>query len=201
MSNWQADVRAWHEKFGVVIGSDPAIRRPELRAALIEEEARETCDAILRGDLVEAIDGLCDVIYVVCGTAVEFGIDLAPFFAEVHRTNMAKEGGSTRADGKILKPEGWEPPRIAEMLVADTLRNYPVADFRETTPFDCAHARAIRASQAERDARFVASLRVIYARWQDNDSYTPLDAIRDIQREHHTVYGRPCEPEVKEPTL
>jgi predicted HAD superfamily Cof-like phosphohydrolase len=61
---------------------------------------------------------MCDVIYVICGTAVEFGIDLAPFFAEVHRTNMAKEGGATRADGKILKPEGWQPPRIAEMLAA-----------------------------------------------------------------------------------
>ena len=114
--DWQALVRAWHAKFGVLIGDSPAIRRPELRAALIEEEARETCDAILRGDLVEAIDGMCDVAYVICGTAVEFGIDLAPFFAEVHRTNMEKEGGSTRADGKILKPEGWKPPRIAELL-------------------------------------------------------------------------------------
>jgi predicted HAD superfamily Cof-like phosphohydrolase len=29
---------------------------------------------------------------------------------------MAKAGGPTRADGKKLKPEGWEPPRIKEML-------------------------------------------------------------------------------------
>lgn len=57
-------------------------------------------------------------LYVVFGTAIEFGVDLTPFFAEVHRTNMLKVGGATRADGKILKPDGWEPLRIAMMLEA-----------------------------------------------------------------------------------
>jgi hypothetical protein len=52
------------------------------------------------------------------GTAVEFGIDIQPFFDEVHRTNMLKVGGTTREDGKTLKPPGWEPPRIREMLEA-----------------------------------------------------------------------------------
>lgn len=118
MNEMQAKVREWHEKFGVNIGNYPEIRRPELRAALIEEEARETCEAIRRGDLVEAIDGMCDVMYVVLGTAIEFGVDLAPFFDEVHRTNMLKVGGATREDGKILKPEGWQPPQIELMLEA-----------------------------------------------------------------------------------
>lgn len=112
----QASVRAWHRKFGVGIGDSPAIRRPELRAALIEEEARETVEAIRSGDMAEAIDGMCDVLYVIFGTAVEFGIDLAPFFAEVHRTNMLKVGGATRDDGKILKPDGWQRPRIEAMV-------------------------------------------------------------------------------------
>jgi len=116
MNPMQERVEAWHRRFGAVVGDQPAIRRPELRAALIEEEARETCEAIRRGDLVEAIDGMCDVLYVVFGTAVEFGIDLEPFFAEVHRTNMLKVGGASREDGKVLKPEGWQPPRIAEIL-------------------------------------------------------------------------------------
>jgi predicted HAD superfamily Cof-like phosphohydrolase len=112
----QASVREWHEKFGVVVGDSVAIRRPSLRAELIREEAAETVDAIERGDLVEAIDGMCDLLYVVFGTAVEFGVNLAPFFDEVHRTNMLKVGGATRADGKILKPEGWERPHIAQLL-------------------------------------------------------------------------------------
>lgn len=113
----QLDVADFHR---VVVGMDTpdtvAIRRPELRASLIEEEARETVEAIRRGDLVEAIDGMCDILCVVYGTADEFGVDLAPFWDEVHRTNMAKAGGPVREDGKRLKPEGWTPPDIAGLL-------------------------------------------------------------------------------------
>lgn len=115
---FEALVREWHRKFNVSIGFAPEIRNAELRASLIEEEARETVDAIRSGNLVEAIDGMCDLLYVVYGTAVSFGVELEPFFYEVHRSNMAKEGGAVREDGKILKPAGWQPPRIAEMLDA-----------------------------------------------------------------------------------
>lgn len=116
MNELQAMVTEWHRRFGVVVGETPAIRRAALRCSLIREEADETCAAIEAGDLVEAIDGMCDLLYVTFGAAVEFGIDLGPFFAEVHRSNMEKVGGATRDDGKILKPDGWQKPRIAEML-------------------------------------------------------------------------------------
>jgi hypothetical protein len=112
----QADVEEFHRALEIPVHDTPAIRRPELRAELIREEAKETCDAIERGDLVEAIDGLCDVLCVVYGAALEFGIDLAPFWDEVHRTNMAKVGGPVRKDGKRLKPPGWTPPDIAGIL-------------------------------------------------------------------------------------
>jgi predicted HAD superfamily Cof-like phosphohydrolase len=117
----QRDVEDFHRTVcDIVDESTPAIRRPELRAALIEEEARETVEAIRRGDLVEAIDGMCDLLCVVYGTASEFGIDLAPFWDEVHRTNMAKAGGPVREDGKRLKPPGWTPPDIAGVLARHT---------------------------------------------------------------------------------
>jgi predicted HAD superfamily Cof-like phosphohydrolase len=113
----QRDVSEFHR---VVVGVEdpesPAIRRPDLRAALIEEEARETVDAIRDGDLVGAIDGMCDLLCVVYGSAAEFGVDLAPFWDEVHRTNMAKAGGPIRDDGKRLKPPDWQPPDIAGIL-------------------------------------------------------------------------------------
>jgi predicted HAD superfamily Cof-like phosphohydrolase len=112
------DVRDFHDALGIPVASTPAIRRGELRAKLIEEEARETCEAIRAGDLVEAIDGLCDLLCVVYGAALEFGIDLAPFWDEVHRSNMAKAGGPMREDGKVLKPEGWQPPDIACVLAS-----------------------------------------------------------------------------------
>ncbi len=116
MNQWQTALVAFHEAMGQSVGSTPAIRDAELRCKLIAEETGETITAILRGDLVEAIDGLCDVLYVVIGTAVAFGIDLEPFFAEVHRTNMLKTTGPVRADGKRMKPEGWKPPDIAGIL-------------------------------------------------------------------------------------
>lgn len=116
----QRDVEAFHRVMGAGIGEFPAIRNPELRAALIYEEAGETCSAIEAGDLVGAIDGLCDLIYVALGTAVEFGIDLAPFWREVHASNLRKAGGPTREDGKRLKPPGWTPPDLARVLAEQT---------------------------------------------------------------------------------
>lgn len=109
-------VRDFHKKFGLPLGDKIAFRQATLRSKLIKEEAEETCDAVEEGDMVEVADGLCDILYVVFGCAISFGIDLLPLFAEVHRTNMAKDGGATRPDGKILKPEGWQPPRIKELL-------------------------------------------------------------------------------------
>jgi predicted HAD superfamily Cof-like phosphohydrolase len=114
----QDDVREFHEALDIPVASTAKIRRAELRAGLIEEEAAETCAAIRRGDLIESIDGLCDLVCVVYGAALEFGIDLDPFWSEVHRTNMAKAGGPAREDGKRLKPPGWTPPDIAGVLAA-----------------------------------------------------------------------------------
>jgi predicted HAD superfamily Cof-like phosphohydrolase len=141
MNIQQRLVEEFHDKFGATIGHWPEMRDRELRAKLIMEEAVETVAAMgflvqagisdgytlepiadfdkerTEPDLVEAIDGLCDLLYVVNGAAVAFGIDLEPFFDEVHRANMAKEGGMTRADGKVLKPEGWKPPDIESILL------------------------------------------------------------------------------------
>ena len=119
MNRMQSQVECFHAKFNQRLMTDspiPGIHRPLLRVSLIEEESKETCDAIEAGDLIGAIDGLCDLIYVALGTAIEFGIDLEPFFDEVHRSNLAKVVGPMRADGKILKPEGWTPPDIAGIL-------------------------------------------------------------------------------------
>jgi predicted HAD superfamily Cof-like phosphohydrolase len=119
MNKFQSQVIEFHEKFGMPVNrKDQAIRRANLRAALIVEEAKETVDAILDNDIAETIDGLCDLIYVCVGAAAEFGVDLEAYFSEVHKTNMMKSGGAERTDGKLLKPEGWTPPQIKQMLAA-----------------------------------------------------------------------------------
>ncbi len=108
----------------------------KLRAAVVNavghacEKLPNDSDALL----VEAIDGLCDSNYVNFGTAVVLGVDLQPFYDEVHRSNMAKEGGPMRADGKVLKPEGWQPPRIAEILHAQIINREAS---REISRADC----------------------------------------------------------------
>lgn len=112
----QLDVEAFHRKFGIPIGDMPGLREEALRAELIAEEACETVLAMANGDLAGTIDGLCDLIYVAYGAAVTFGVNLAPFWDAVHLSNMAKEGGRKRGDGKLLKPEGWVPPNIAGIL-------------------------------------------------------------------------------------
>lgn len=116
MTPQQLDVLLFHRHMGHVIGDSFALRDVELRARLIEEEARETVEAMRAGDLVETIDGLCDLVYVALGAACACGVDLEPYFAEVHRTNMAKDPDLKDETGKLIKPPGWVPPNIRRLL-------------------------------------------------------------------------------------
>lgn len=90
-----------------------------------EEEFRRARDGSLKFidaeylgdcDLVGVADALADLIYVIEGTNLEFGIDGKAVFDVVHAANMQKTTGPRRADGKILKPAGWQPPDIAGEL-------------------------------------------------------------------------------------
>lgn len=58
------------------------------------------------------------------------GVDAMHVFVEVHLANMRKLGPDglpiRRADGKVLKPEGWTPPEIQRVLDDQTRRfDYP----------------------------------------------------------------------------
>ena len=74
-------------------------------------------------DLGGIADGIADLIYVLLGTALSYGIHIAPIWDEVQRTNMAKEGGATRHDGKVLKPEGWQPPDVRGILLKQGMKD------------------------------------------------------------------------------
>ena len=91
----------------------------ELRGRLLTEEFKEYIEAEVDNDIVEIADALADIIYIVCGTALSYGIPLNKVFKEVHRSNMAKlvDGKALyREDGKVKKPEGWTPPDITSIL-------------------------------------------------------------------------------------
>ena len=123
MTNVFKDVYEFQKSFGLNIGDSPAI--PEnidernLRMDLLEEEYNEYKEAEEKADIVGIADALGDMIYIICGTAVSYGIPLEEVFDEIHRSNMAKlvDGKVIRrADGKVLKPEGWTPPDIQSIL-------------------------------------------------------------------------------------
>ena len=120
MIEWQADVAKFNFKMDIPVGAYPRIpndiRRPILRRELNKEEYDELWEAMILGDIVAIADGIADLIYVLLGAALEYGIDMGPIWDEVQRTNMMKEGGGIRGDGKILKPEGWLPPDISGLL-------------------------------------------------------------------------------------
>lgn len=112
----QLDVQEFHEALDGLVGSTPAMRQRDLRAALIREEADELVEAIEKDNLLAAVKEACDLLCVTYGAAVDWGVDLAPFWTEVHLSNMAKQGGATRGDGKHLKPAGWTPPDLQPIL-------------------------------------------------------------------------------------
>lgn len=116
------DIYDLHAALGAYTGLDgpkiPDIDTQRLRWSLIDEEIRELHSAIVDDDLPKIADGIVDSIVVLIGTALAYGIDLRPLWDEVQRANMAKVGGPKRADGKCLKPPGWQPPNIEGLLVS-----------------------------------------------------------------------------------
>jgi len=121
MSNdWQQDVLEFCRAMGHHVEHKPTIPPSQVRvfrANLIKEEMQETLVALQECDLVKIADGIGDSIVVLLGTAVACGISIQPIWDEIHRTNMLKKDGPVRADGKRLKPENWEHPRIRELLL------------------------------------------------------------------------------------
>lgn len=121
MNEEQRMVRHFHERFGLQSSERPtwpgeAVHR--LRVLLIEEELAELRNAGETRDLVRVADALADLLYVVYGASVTYGIDLAPVFREIHRSNMSKGDPEVvrRPDGKILKGDSYSPPRVDEVL-------------------------------------------------------------------------------------
>jgi predicted HAD superfamily Cof-like phosphohydrolase len=62
----------------------------DLRLKLIQEETKELADAMKAKDMVETIDALGDILYVVYGAGGAFGVDLDKAFDLIHTSNMTK---------------------------------------------------------------------------------------------------------------
>lgn len=138
-------VRQFHEVFGAPIApegyqglGDEELRR--LRAELIREEfvdellpalglmlVYDPDDGLViintgaELDRVEVADALGDLVYVIFGAALAFGIPLDAVVREIHRSNMTKLGADGKpiyreGDQKVMKGPNYERPQIARVL-------------------------------------------------------------------------------------
>ena len=115
----QKMVLEFHKEFDIHIAETPSIpdeKTQALRVRLIQEEFDELKEAFKKNDLPHIAKELADLLYVVYGTAISYGIDMEPVFQEVQRSNMSKVGGYKREDGKWVKPATYSPANIAPIL-------------------------------------------------------------------------------------
>ena len=94
-NNYLEMVSEFHKTFNAPILETPQIpstERCNLRVSLMQEELNEIKEAIENNDLVEVVDGLCDLMYVLSGSILEFGLrdKFVELFNEVQRSNMSK---------------------------------------------------------------------------------------------------------------
>lgn len=117
-----ADVRALHEKFGLLHNDKPTYIDDNtliLRHNFLDEELKEFRVAVMGGDFVGIVDALIDIVYVAKGTAVMLGIPWTELWNDVQRANMEKkkiEPTPTDHHGGLVKPLGWSPPYTEEIL-------------------------------------------------------------------------------------
>jgi len=121
-----AAVHEFHSTFGLGIEEAPKADLGEaknlLRFNLMKEENEEYLDAANNNDLTEVADALGDMLYILCGTILEHGMQhkIEEVFDEIQRSNMSKLGADGkpvyREDGKVLKGPAYFKPNIKKIL-------------------------------------------------------------------------------------
>lgn len=119
-------VEHFHRSFGLGVSDTPRANLGEdknmLRFNLMDEENREYLQAAQNNDLVEVADALGDMLYILCGTILEHGMQykIEEVFEEIQRSNMSKLGPNGqpiyREDGKVLKGPDYFAPDIKAIL-------------------------------------------------------------------------------------
>ena len=126
MKNKLKAVEEFHESFGLGIKHKPIAKLAEsklkLRFDLMTEENEEYLEAAKNNDLVEVADALGDMLYILCGTILEHGMQykIEEVFDEIQRSNMSKLGADGkpiyREDGKVMKGPNYFKPNILKII-------------------------------------------------------------------------------------
>ena len=113
MTNPFKDIDTFH----TACDQEPSVDNYAMYLDLITEEYDELKEAIEANDRVAQLDALVDILVVTMGAIRAGGFDGEGAWKEVMDTNFAKIDPTTgkvikRADGKVLKPEGWKEPEL-----------------------------------------------------------------------------------------
>ncbi|MBC8768011.1 nucleoside triphosphate pyrophosphohydrolase family protein [Arenibacter sp. F26102] len=119
-------VELFHNSFGLGVSkeikADLGKDKNLLRFNLMDEENKEYLEAATNNDVVEVADALGDMLYILCGTILEHGMQykIEEVFEEIQRSNMSKLGKDGkpiyREDGKVLKGPNYFKPNIVDIL-------------------------------------------------------------------------------------
>lgn len=94
----------------------------QLYKKLIDEEYSEFIEAWEANDDVEKLDACFDMIWVIVGYMKSRGWDCDAAWDEGAKSNLSKIDPATGLvrrrpeDGKVLKPEGWQPPDFKKFI-------------------------------------------------------------------------------------
>jgi predicted HAD superfamily Cof-like phosphohydrolase len=119
-------VSEFHTAFGLGVSQtlkgDLGEQKNKLRFDLMKEENEEYLEAVQNNDIIEIADALGDMLYILCGTILEHGLQhkIEAVFDEIQRSNMSKLGEDGkpiyREDGKVLKGPNYFKPNFEEIL-------------------------------------------------------------------------------------
>ena len=109
------------DTFATACDQPPSEANYEMYLDLIDEEYIELQKALRTHDKVEQLDALVDILVVTIGAIRAAGWNGEAAWKEVMNTNFAKIDADTgkvrkREDGKVLKPEGWQAPELAQFV-------------------------------------------------------------------------------------
>ena len=119
-------VKLFHTTYGLGVSetmkADLGTQKNNLRFDLMKEENEEYLEAVQNNDIVEIADALGDMLYILCGTILEHGLQhkIEAIFDEIQRSNMSKLGADGkpiyREDGKVMKGPNYFKPDFEAIL-------------------------------------------------------------------------------------
>jgi predicted HAD superfamily Cof-like phosphohydrolase len=120
MSKVFTDVQVFMSAAGQTT-NEKNIEQSSLYHRLICEEYNEYIQAKNANDEVEEIDACFDMIWVIVGYMMSRGWNCSAIWDEGAVSNLRKIDDKTkkvlkREDGKVLKPEGWQPPDFSKFV-------------------------------------------------------------------------------------